>query len=109
VLNRPQKLNALTKAMWQALGAAVDALSADEHLRCIILRGAGEKAFSPGNDIAEFATSAATRRRRSTTAGSCMPRRARWPRAGIRWWRRSTASVSGAASRSPRCAICDLR
>ena len=56
VLNRPQKLNALTKAMWQALGEAIDTLSADDRLRCIILRGAGEKAFSPGNDIGEFAT-----------------------------------------------------
>jgi len=56
VLNRPEKLNALTKAMWQALGAAIDALSADDGPRCVILRGAGEKAFSPGNDIGEFAT-----------------------------------------------------
>jgi enoyl-CoA hydratase len=56
VLNRPEKLNALTKAMWQALGAAVDTLSADDALRCVIVRGAGEKAFSPGNDISEFAT-----------------------------------------------------
>jgi enoyl-CoA hydratase/carnithine racemase len=55
VLNRPEKLNALTKSMWQGLGDAIDALSADESLRCVILRGAGEKAFSPGNDIAEFA------------------------------------------------------
>jgi enoyl-CoA hydratase/carnithine racemase len=61
VLNRPQKLNALTKAMWQALGAAIDELSADDALRCIILRGAGEKAFSPGNDIAEFATERANK------------------------------------------------
>jgi len=56
VLNRPDKLNALTRAMWQALGEAIDALSADDALRCVIVRGAGEKAFSPGNDIAEFAT-----------------------------------------------------
>ena len=56
VLNRPEKLNALTKAMWQALGSAIDELSADDTLRCIILRGAGEKAFSPGNDISEFAS-----------------------------------------------------
>jgi len=56
VLNRPEKLNALTKAMWRDLGAAVEALSADDALRCVILRGAGEKAFSPGNDIGEFAT-----------------------------------------------------
>jgi enoyl-CoA hydratase/carnithine racemase len=56
VLNRPDKLNALTRAMWGALGEAIGALSADDTLRCVILRGAGEKAFSPGNDIAEFAT-----------------------------------------------------
>jgi enoyl-CoA hydratase/carnithine racemase len=62
VLNRPDKLNALTKAMWHALGAAVETLSADDSLRCIILRGAGEKAFSPGNDIAEFATERANKR-----------------------------------------------
>ena len=61
VLNRPEKLNALTKSMWQALGAAIDALSADDALRCVILRGAGEKAFSPGNDIAEFATERANK------------------------------------------------
>jgi enoyl-CoA hydratase/carnithine racemase len=56
VLNRPEKSNALTRVMWQALGEAVDALSADDALRCVIVRGAGEAAFSPGNDIAEFAT-----------------------------------------------------
>ena len=61
VLNRPEKLNALTKGMWQALGAAIDTLSADDSLRCVILRGAGEKAFSPGNDIAEFATERANK------------------------------------------------
>jgi enoyl-CoA hydratase len=61
VLNRPEKLNALTKAMWLALGDAITGLSADDDLRCIIVRGAGEKAFSPGNDIAEFATERANK------------------------------------------------
>jgi enoyl-CoA hydratase len=56
VLNRPAKLNALTKPMWHELGATVKRLSADDGVRCIVLRGAGERAFSPGNDIAEFAT-----------------------------------------------------
>jgi enoyl-CoA hydratase len=55
VLNRPEKLNALTRPMWRALGEAVTGLSADDSVRCIVLRGAGEKAFSPGNDISEFA------------------------------------------------------
>ncbi len=61
VLNRPEKLNAMTKPMWQALGAAISQLSADEAVRCIVLRGAGEKSFSPGNDIAEFATERANK------------------------------------------------
>jgi len=61
MLNRPDKLNALTKPMWRALGEAIDALSADDSLRCVIMRGAGEKAFSPGNDIAEFATERANK------------------------------------------------
>ena len=54
-LNRPRKLNALTKAMWRGLGEAITTLSGDPALRCIIVRGAGERSFSPGNDIAEFA------------------------------------------------------
>jgi len=54
VLDRADKLNALTRAMWGALGETIDTLSADDSLRCILLRGAGEKAFSPGNDIGEF-------------------------------------------------------
>ncbi|MGE5336975.1 MAG: enoyl-CoA hydratase/isomerase family protein [Gemmatimonadota bacterium] len=56
VLNRPEKLNALTRPMWQGLGETVARLSADDSLRCVILRGAGEKSFSPGNDISEFET-----------------------------------------------------
>lgn len=61
VLNRPDKLNALTKPMWRKLGETITALSADDDIRCIILRGAGEKSFSPGNDIAEFSTERANK------------------------------------------------
>ena len=56
VLDRPDKLNALNKAMWRGLGEAMGALSADEGLRCVVIRGAGTKAFSAGADIAEFAS-----------------------------------------------------
>lgn len=62
VLNRPEKLNALTRSMWGELGATVSRLSAEDDVRCIILRGAGEKAFSPGNDISEFATERSNKR-----------------------------------------------
>jgi enoyl-CoA hydratase/carnithine racemase len=54
VLNRPEKLNALTKPMWQRLGEVIAGLSAEDQVRCIVLRGAGDKAFAPGNDISEF-------------------------------------------------------
>ena len=61
-LNRPQKLNALTKAMWGALGEAVAGLGRDPGVRCIVIRGAGERAFSPGNDIGEFARERSNKR-----------------------------------------------
>ena len=61
VINRAAKLNAMTKPMWRALGESVSGLSADDSVRCIILRGAGEKSFSPGNDISEFETDRSNR------------------------------------------------
>ena len=54
-LNNPERLNALNRAMWARLGEAMRELSADEALRCVVLRGSGEKAFAAGADIAEFA------------------------------------------------------
>jgi len=54
ILNRPERLNALTHEMWHEVGSIFAALDGDDGLRCIILRGAGGKAFAPGADIAEF-------------------------------------------------------
>lgn len=54
-LDNPDRLNALTVAMWQALARVMQELSADEGLRCIVLRGAGSRAFAAGADLAEFA------------------------------------------------------
>lgn len=53
-LNRPDRLNALNHAMWTGLVDAFEGLSADDDVRCVVLRGAGE-AFCPGQDITEFA------------------------------------------------------
>ena len=50
-LSNPERLNALTKAMWAGLGAAMRELAADDALRCVVLRGAGEQAFAAGADI----------------------------------------------------------
>jgi enoyl-CoA hydratase len=57
VLDRADKLNAVSMAMWQRLGTVFAELDADPTLRCVVLTGAGERAFSVGADIAEFAAS----------------------------------------------------
>lgn len=54
VLNRPERRNAFDLAMWIRLGEVMQDLNADDTLRCIVLRGAGGKAFAAGADIAEF-------------------------------------------------------
>ncbi len=53
-LNRPEKLNAMNKAMWRDLASVMQQVSRDDSIRCVVLRGAGEKAFCPGADISEF-------------------------------------------------------
>lgn len=53
-LNRPDKLNALTVAMFADLRCHIEALAQDEAISCIILRGAG-KCFSAGHDLADIA------------------------------------------------------
>jgi enoyl-CoA hydratase len=51
-LNRPDKLNALTSELLTELGMALHGLVSDADLRCVILTGAGDKAFAAGADIA---------------------------------------------------------
>ncbi|HYX22188.1 MAG TPA: enoyl-CoA hydratase-related protein [Thermoanaerobaculia bacterium] len=55
-VTRPEKLNALNAAVLDDLGAAVGHAESDGGLRCLIVTGAGEKAFIAGADIAELAT-----------------------------------------------------
>ena len=53
-ISAPERLNALNLAMWRDLAATFRCLSTEEDVRCIVLRGAGTKAFAAGADIAEF-------------------------------------------------------
>ena len=57
VLNRPEKLNAISYALADRLLALLDDLETDTAVRAVILTGAGERAFSAGGDIHEFAES----------------------------------------------------
>lgn len=53
-LDNPAKMNAMDFGMWQGLTELMAQTSADTSLRCVVLRGAGGKAFSAGADIEEF-------------------------------------------------------
>lgn len=55
-INRPEKRNALTDAMWRAVPDAIGWLAGEQHVRAIILSGAGDRDFSAGADIGEFET-----------------------------------------------------
>jgi enoyl-CoA hydratase len=54
-VTRPEKLNALNTAVLEDLAAALGAIESDGAIRCVVLTGAGEKAFIAGADIGELA------------------------------------------------------
>lgn len=49
--NRPEKLNALSPTTMRELAQALDAIQADTEVRCLVLTGAGDRAFSTGFDL----------------------------------------------------------
>jgi enoyl-CoA hydratase len=55
-INRPTKLNAINWQVVRELADAIEALDHDEAVRCIILTGAGERAFVAGADVAEMSS-----------------------------------------------------
>jgi enoyl-CoA hydratase/carnithine racemase len=54
VFNNPERRNAVSQEMWQLMVDHVDAVAADDAIRVVILRGAGEQAFAAGADISQF-------------------------------------------------------
>ena len=52
-LNRPESLNAMNRKLGEELHEAVKQAEADEGIGCIVITGAGERAFSAGGDIKE--------------------------------------------------------
>ncbi len=53
-LNRPEKLNAATSEMSDAIVAAAEECNRNDAVRCVIVTGTGPKAFCAGSDIAEL-------------------------------------------------------
>ena len=54
--NRPEAMNALSKALRAALQQAMTELEADAEVKVIVLTGAGERAFTAGLDLKELGT-----------------------------------------------------
>ena len=69
-LNRPEKKNALTHAMYSALVAALEEAGADEDVRVVLLAGT-PGCFSSGNDVLDFMMSPVLGRRQAPSCGSC--------------------------------------
>jgi enoyl-CoA hydratase/carnithine racemase len=56
-MNRPDKKNALTAAMYDAMAAALESANSHPDIRCVIIAGT-PGAFSAGNDLTEFSQAA---------------------------------------------------
>jgi enoyl-CoA hydratase/carnithine racemase len=54
VFDHPERRNAVSLAMWQAIPELAAALGADPAVRVVVLRGAGDQAFVSGADISQF-------------------------------------------------------
>lgn len=54
VFNQPEKRNAMSVNMWEGMGQALDLFAEDRSVRCVVLQGAGDKAFVSGADISQF-------------------------------------------------------
>src|SRR5258706_13102278 len=52
--NNPERRNAMSLEMWSALATILDAYEADDSVRVIVMKGAGDKAFVSGADISQF-------------------------------------------------------
>ncbi len=54
IFNQPEKRNAVSLEMWEAVEVALDRFAGDASVRVLILSGAGGKAFVSGADISKF-------------------------------------------------------
>jgi enoyl-CoA hydratase/carnithine racemase len=56
ILNNPEKLNCMGFEMLRELDRVFDAIDRNDTIRAVLIRGAGERAFSTGADLKEFRT-----------------------------------------------------
>ena len=54
ILNRPERHNALDRAMWSAIPSLLERVEQDQAVKILFVGGAGSSAFAAGADISEF-------------------------------------------------------
>ncbi|MEE8397033.1 MAG: enoyl-CoA hydratase [bacterium] len=55
IFNRPERHNAVTYEMWEAIPQVLAGMAADDDVRIVVLKGAGGRSFVSGADISQFA------------------------------------------------------
>jgi len=106
-LNRPDKRNAVTSAMWQELEALARRVATDPALRVVLIGGAGDVAFSAGADIIEMQRSLAEPARMRVMQQAVQDAQEAWARIPI-----PTIAVIRGACTGGGCGLslaCDLR
>ncbi len=90
IFNNPERRNAVSLEMWQAMENIVADFNADDNIRVIVLSGAGDKAFVAGADVSRFADERASA-------------------AAIEHYGRTTASATEALHASAKPTIAQIR
>lgn len=75
-MNRPDAMNALSRALRSELAEAVKAINADDAVRVVILTGAGNRAFTAGLDLKELGSDASALGAANATTADLNPVRA---------------------------------
>ena len=107
VINRPDKRNAISSAMWQELEALATRLADEASVKVVVLRGAGEAAFSAGADILEMQQSLADPPRMKIMQDAVLDAQVAWERLPMP----TLAAIRGACT-GGGCGLaltCDLR
>jgi enoyl-CoA hydratase/carnithine racemase len=76
-LTRADKMNAIDPAMFEAIGAAIDALATRTDVRCVVLSGEG-RAFCAGLDMASMQAGGSGTSRDRNEQGSILPQHVTW-------------------------------
>ena len=106
-INRPDKRNAITSAMWLELQRIAARIAAEPTLRVVLLAGAGENAFSAGADILEMQQTVADPDRMRVMQQAVLDAQAAWERLPV-----PTIALIRGACTGGGCGLalsCDLR